>query len=109
MAARLSDRQNQALAILAIATAAIGFGLFGADWELRPPNRPGTGAVLIYAAQLAATLGAIGYYFAVLWDAARILRREDAVAGLELVRGPALSMAAEMICLAWLFLIRLLW
>ena len=107
MGARLPDRQNQALAVLAIATAAIGFGLFGADWELQFTGELNTeiGAIY-YGMQLAAILGSIGYYFAVLWDVARILRREDAVSGLELVRGPVLSMAAEMLCLAWLFLIR---
>ena len=106
MGAKLSDRQNQALAILAIATAAIGFGLFGADWELQAQGEQNKGISLIYVMQLVAILGAISYYFAVLWDAARILRQEDTVTGLELVQGPMLSMAGEMLCLAWLFLIR---
>ena len=53
MGARLSDRQNQALAVLAIATAAIGFGLFGADWELQSTG------------ELNTEIGAIYY-----WDAA---------------------------------------
>lgn len=108
MGVKLSDRQNQALAILAIATAAIGFGLFGADWELQSPDKQSAGIPLIYVIQLTVVLGAIGYYFAVLWYTAKALRREDTVTGLELVRGPVLSMAAEMICLAGLFLIRAL-
>lgn len=108
MGVKLSDRQNQALAILAIATAAIGFGLLGADWELQSPDKQSAGISLIYVTQLTAVLGAIVSYFAVLWDTAKALRREDTVTGLELVHGPMLSMAGEMICLAGLFLIRAL-
>ena len=106
MGVKLSDRQNQALAILAIATAAIGFGLLGADWDLQSPGKQSTGIPLIYVMQLTAVLGAICYYFAVLWNTAKALGREDSVTGVELVLGPVLSMAGEMICLAWLFLIR---
>ena len=106
MGARLSDRQNQALAVLAIATAAIGFGPFGVDWELQSADGLKGIGLFYFGMQLAAILGSIGYYFAAFWDVAKILLREDAVSGLELVRGPVLSMAAEMLCLAWLFLIR---
>ncbi len=105
MSPKLSDRQNQALAILAIATAAIGFGLFSFDWDWQIPTQgnPETGFALM--AQTIGTFSALLYYFAVLWTTGKILLREDAVTGSELVYGPMLLLAVEMISLAWLFLV----
>ena len=100
----MSDRQNQALAILAIATAAIGFGLFGSDWEWRTLYFGDPYAVFLLMVQAigitAATLG----YFLVLLTSSRILARDERVAGLELILGPMIWLTIEMIGMGLLFL-----
>ena len=81
-------RQNQALTIMAIATATIGFGLFGADFN--------TGTILLdsnLTASLARIkldfgLAALISYASVLASVAAILRRRTNVTGRQLVAGP---------------------
>ena len=105
MKVKLPDRQNQALAILAIATAAIGFGLFGVDFDLQTPTAANPDTVLAFAARLAGILGALVYYSAVLWSAAKLLIREDKITGRELILGPVVAMGGEMASLTLIFLV----
>ena len=104
MSAQASDRQNQALGILAIATAAIGFGLFGADIKLLTPTSPNPAFILVFIVQAYGIVGALSCYVAVLLSSARILARDDRVAGRELVLGPMAWMAGEMFSMAVLFI-----
>ena len=104
MPAPANDRQNQALGILAIATAAIGFGLFGADINLPTPTSPNPAFILVFIVQASGIVGALSCYVAVLLSSAGILARDDRVAGQELVRGPMAWMAGEMFSLAAIFL-----
>ena len=106
MNVKLADRQNQALVILAIATAAIGFGLFGIDLNLQTPTADGT-EIVFFIARVVGIFGALGYYAAVLWSSSKLLMREDKITGSELVLGPLISMAAEMVSLAFIFLVDL--
>ena len=81
-------RQNQSLTILAIATAVVGFGLFGADFN--------TGAILLDSSPTASLariklsfgLAALSSYATVLVSVAAILRRRTNVTGRQLVAGP---------------------
>ena len=102
------DRQNQALAILAIATAAIGFGLFGPDWELQIPTAKDPEVSFILIAQIFGIVITLFAYFLVLITSGRILARDDKVTGLELITGSMAWLVVEALGLGWIFLSNLL-
>ena len=102
------DRQNQALAILAIATAAIGFGLFGPDWELQFPTSKDPEVRFASLAQISGIVITLFAYFLVLITSGRILARDSRVTGLELITGPMAWLVVEALGLCWIFLGNLL-
>lgn len=100
----MNDRQNQALAILAIATAAIGFGIFGSDWEWRTLSSNDPYAPLLYTVQALGIVVPSIAYFLVLVTSGMILVRDDRVSGLELFQGPMIWLTVEMMGMGLLFL-----
>ena len=100
------DRHQQALAILAIATAAIGVGLFGGGLKLAGPSEELSGVVLALSiARSFALLAAIGTNFAVFTSVHHVLGIEGPVTGREIVGGPLLWLYWEMLSLALIFLV----
>lgn len=100
----MKDRQNQSLAILAIATAAIGFGLFGSDWEWRTLASNDPYAPLLYTVQALGIVVPSIAYFLVLVTSGMILARDDRVSGIELIQGPMVWLMIEMMGMGLLFL-----
>ena len=96
-------RQNQALTILAIATATIGFGLFGADFN--------TGKILLDSgltaslarAKVALGVAALLSYATVLASVASILRRRTNITGQQLVTGPLQRTYLELFYIGLIF------
>ncbi len=99
------DRLQLAVAILAIATAAIGFGLFGVETEIGSlVKEPG----YTQGMQVAKIVGMVTsgvFYFRVLLSVARILPDNKAT-GHQLVQGPVQWFYMEMVSLGGLFLLK---
>lgn len=108
MSGKSSDRQNQAVAILAIATAAIGFGLFGADLELQFPSARDLRLEIEFVAKFIGIIITSVAYLLVLLTTGIILERDDRVTGSELVKGPVAWMVFEVLGLGWIFVGNLL-
>ena len=99
------DRHQLAIAILAIATAARGFGLFGTDVKLGIDlSDAGTTATLRWF-RFGLVVVALVCYAGVMVTVGRILFREDNATGRELVLGPMRWMVLEMLSLALVFVI----
>lgn len=99
------DRHQQALAILAIATAAIGVSLFGGGLNLDRPSDGSTGPFLwLTIGKSFAILFAVAAYFLVFTSVIRILGLERPVTGQEIVSGPLLWLYWEMFILALIFM-----
>ena len=92
------DYQQMAVAILAIATAALGFGLWSQD--LAPPE---TGGTLLHRAQPALGLIATALYFGTFVSVGRILAQEGRVTGQDLVTRPMVWLYLQMLALALSF------
>ena len=99
-----SNHQNQALTILAIATAAIGFGFFGVEFR--------TGGILLesgigpFAARLKLGLGlmALAFYATTLAAVGKILIDENAT-GKQVAYGPLFRMSLELLYVALIFIV----
>ena len=103
MSPKPPDRHQLAVAILAIATAAIGFGLFSSDVQLiSSPDL----ARAIQWGRLAGIALAIVFYFLVLLTVGEILLKEE-TSGRELA-GPIGWLYLEMASLAWLYVLSLI-
>ena len=107
MTAKSPDRHQLAVAILAIATAAIGFGLFGSDLLVGQLVRDGNFVAAIQYLKLALIAVAVISYFAVAISVARMLP-DDHVTGRELAYGPTQWLVVEMAALAALYLVLLI-
>ena len=100
-----SQSQNQALVILTIATAAIGFGLFGVEFR--------TGGILLeygmgpFLSRLKLGFGLVAliYYAAVLASVMKVLMQDDDVTSRQLVTGPLLRMYIEIAYIALIFVV----
>ena len=106
---RLPDYHQLAVAILAIATAAIGFGLFGGGLSLGEFTFT-TGFNLVRSFQVAKLAGAVSsatFYFLVVLDVAAIFQ-EGEVSGERIRNGPMLWFFLEMVSLGGLFLVSIL-
>ena len=105
------DRHQLAVGVLAIATAAIGFGLFGqfneesaAKTELQVAQLV---AELISVSRFVlASLTVVSYFF--LLEKVTGLLSKDKISGSELVNGPMTWLFVEMVCLTGLHLSGLL-
>ncbi len=105
------DRHQLAVAILAIATAAVGFGLFG-HWLQPPEPKPAfemTKWVMrfIVGSRFVLVSLTILSYFLLLESVSRLLSREK-ILGTELVNGPIMWLFVEMACLTGLHLTNVL-
>ena len=99
------DRHQQALAILAIATAAIGVGLFGGGLKINGAGEQlDWPSLMLTIAKSFAILVTVGTYFRVFISTYRILELERVVTGREVVAGPLLWLYWEMLSLALIFL-----
>ena len=107
MIAKPPDRHQLAVAILAIATAAIGFGLFGGDVSVGKFELVDGFTAGIQGAKLAMITTAIVCYFAGAISVIRVLR-EDQITGERLVSGPMQWLVIEMVALAELYLVLLI-
>ena len=92
------DYQQMAVAILAIATAALGFGLWGQD--LAPPE---TGDALLHYVQPALSVIATIFYFGTFTTVGWILGRKGRVTGQDLVFLPVVWLYLQMFVLALSF------
>ena len=95
--------QQMAIALLAIATAALGFAIWTQDFDLTLPETDNLTIALFYWVQVATPLVAIVLYFAMLLSVSRILARTENVVGLDLVREPIFWLYWLMITLAIMF------
>ena len=104
MKSKPPDRYQLAIVILAIATAAIGFGLFGGGVQLGElVEAPGL-ARQMQRLKLALTAFAALFYFLVLVTVSRMLSSDEisGISGKELTNGPMTWLYMEMISLAGL-------
>ncbi len=100
-----SNHQNQALTILAIATAAIGFGLFGAEFSTgQILFEPGLSGILART-KLGCGSMALVSYATVLASVAVIVMQDDNVTGRNVAEGPILLMSIEMTFVALILII----
>ena len=97
--------QSLSITILAIATAAIGFGLFGADF--RPVGNLATRGFAGFLAAAKLLSGGLAFvqYLAVLVSVARILMQHGEVSGRQVTLGPLVLMGGEMALVAAIFII----
>ena len=93
-----------AIALLAIATAALGFAIWTQDFDLALPETDDLTIAFFYWVQVVAPLVAIVLYFAMLLSVSRILARTENVVGMDLVRQPIFWLYWLMITLAIMFL-----
>lgn len=88
--------QSLSIAILAMGTAAVGFGLSGADVSSEP--------ALLLGIRLAAGLFILGYYVGLVHSVRKILIRPD-VSGEDVMQGPLYWMLQIMGCTGMMFLL----
>ena len=93
-----------AIALLAIATAALGFAIWTQDFDLSAPKSNNLTIAFFYWVQVVAPLVAIVLYFAMMLSVSRILARTENVVGKDLVRQPIFWLYWLMITLAIMFL-----
>ena len=92
-----------AIAILAVATAAIGFALWQQDFDLTYPSAQPAGIVIAYWIAAVAPLLAAGFYFLTFITVGEILGRESGVTGREVVRRPLVWLYWQMATLSIMF------
>ena len=98
------DYQQMAIALLAIATAALGLGIWAQDFDLTPPDAENPWFIWLYWARVAGVGAAVSFYFVTLSAVLKILWQAHAVTGRDLVRYPLAGLYIQMIVLAFLFL-----
>ena len=97
--------QSLSLTILAIATAAIGFGLFGVDFPIIASLPDLQGPALFWAAlKLICGAGGIVSYASVLVMVSKILTQDSPVTGRRVALGPLLLMGVVMAFVALIFI-----
>lgn len=104
--AKTPDRHQLAAAILAIATAAIGFGIFGGDLTVGAWHKELGFARGTQLGKLLGILLAGVFYFLVLLSTSRVFQHEQ-ISGRQLVLGPLQWLYMEMIALAGLYSLNL--
>lgn len=104
MGSRTRDYQQMAIAILAIATAALGFAIWTRDFDLTVPETGNLTVIFLYWVRLVGPLVAVVLYFATLLSVSRILAKDKNVVGADLVRQPVFWLYWLMTTLALMFL-----
>ena len=98
--------QSLSVTILAIATAAIGFGLFGADFRIIASLPDLRGPVLFWAAlKLVCGAGAMIGYTSVVVAVAKILTQGSPITGRQVALSALLLMGVVMVFVAFIFII----
>ena len=100
----LFHRQNQALTILAIATAVVGFGLFGADFNTGTILLDSSLTASLARAKIGLGIAALVSYATVLVSVAAILRRRTNVTGRQLVAVPLHRMYLVLFFIGLIFI-----
>ena len=108
MSAQSRHFQSQAVAILAIATAVVGFGLFGTDFQSGSILWTGGLSGLLARAKLILATVAVGFYFAAMLSVRKIMRQRDEVTGAQIANGPLLLTFGETIDVGLIFLVGIL-
>ena len=104
MGPRTRAYHQMAIAVLAIATAALGIALWAQDFDLTRPQSENRWIATLYWTQVASISVAILLYFATFASVARMLWQERNVTGRDLVRRPVVWLYFQMAALALLFL-----
>ena len=97
--------QTLAVTILAIATAVIGFGLFGSDQLAGIEFRGTSGMVLAATLKLLLGLHALAQYGVLILSVGGLLRQRTTVTGQQVAHGPLLQMALVMASVALIYII----
>lgn len=98
------DYQQMAIAVLAIATAALGLGLWTQDFDLTLPKSENAWFIRLYWARAAGIVAAVSFYFVTFAAVLKILWQDHAVTGRDLVRYPLAGLYIQMVILALIFL-----
>lgn len=97
--------QTLSVTIMAIATAVVGFGLFGSDQlagiEFQGPPE----TVLAATLKLLLSLHALAQYGVLILSVGGLLRQQITVSGQQVAHGPLLQMALVMASVALIFII----
>lgn len=104
MGPRTRDYQQMAIAILAIATAALGFAIWAQDLDLAYPVKPDSEMMLLYGVRVVTPIIAIVFYFLTFITVGNILGRDRNVTGVLVVRRPIVWLYLQMVTLSILFL-----
>ena len=105
------NHKNQALGILTIGTAALGFGLFQVDFSMAHvllavgANVPVGNSGMLVVAKLVGVALAIFYYYVMFRGVARILQQTEEVTGTQLVQGPLFGFFMQIMLLIFIFVI----
>ena len=91
------------VAVLAIATAALGFALWQQDFDLTYPTGRPVEVVSLYWITVFAPFVAAIFYFFTFVTAGEILSRPSGVTGLVVVRRPVVWLYCQMLTLSILF------
>ena len=97
------DYQQMAVAILAIATAALGFALWQQDFDLTYPWGRPVEVLLLYWVAVSAPFVAAIFYFLTFITAGELMSRPSGVTGLAVVRRPVVWLYCQMATLSILF------
>ena len=97
------DYQQMAVAILAIATAALGFGLWNQDFDAIPPETGDPWILLFHYAQPAFGFLTTIFYFGAFATVVRILGHKGRVTGQDLVTRPMVWLYLQMFALTLSF------
>ena len=108
MSAQSRHFQSQAVAILAIATAVIGFGLFGTDFQSGSILWTGGLSGTLARIKLISATVAVAWYVATMLSVRKIMRQRDEVTGSQIANGPLLLTFVETINVAMIFFVGIL-
>lgn len=108
MSAQSRHFQSQAVAILAIATAVVGFGLFGTDFQTGSILWTGGLSGAIARMKLIFAMAAVASYIAAMLSVWAIMRQKDEVTGVQIANGPLLLTFGETIDVGLIFLVGIL-
>ncbi len=98
--------QSLSVTILAIATAAIGFGLFGADFRIIASLPELRGPILFWAAlNTVCGAGAVIGYASVVVAVTKILTQESLITGRQVALSALLLTGVVMVFVAFIFII----
>ena len=108
MSAQSRHFQSQAVAILAIATAVAGFGLFGTDFQTGSILWTGGLSGLLARIKFILAMTAVATYIAAMLSVWKIMRQKDEVTGAQIANWPLSLTFAETIDVGLIFLIGIL-